>query len=59
MSFRIVIPARMASQRLPGKPLALIGSQPLIGHVYRRALASAAESVVIATDSVEIRDAVN
>ena len=58
MSYRIVIPARMASQRLPGKPLALIGSQPLIGHVYRRALASGAETVIIATDSVEIRNAV-
>lgn len=58
MNFRIVIPARMASQRLPGKPLVRIGSQPLIAHVYRRALASHAEQVVVATDSVEVRDAV-
>lgn len=57
MSYRIVIPARMASQRLPGKPLAMIGSQPLIAHVYRRAKAAAAAEVVIATDSTEIRDA--
>lgn len=55
MSFHIVIPARMASQRLPGKPLALIGKQTLIEHVYRRASVSGAESVVIATDSENIK----
>lgn len=57
MSYHIVIPARMASQRLPGKPLALIGKKTLIEHVYRRAKAAGAESVVIATDSEEIRQA--
>ncbi len=57
MSYRIVIPSRMASQRLPGKPLAQIGSKTLIELVYRRAAASSAEAVVIATDSSEIRDA--
>ena len=56
MSYHIVIPSRMASQRLPGKPLALIGSKTLIELVYRRAAASNAESVVIATDSQEILD---
>lgn len=54
MSFHIVIPARMASQRLPGKPLAMIGKQTLIEHVYRRARVSGAESVTIATDSENI-----
>ena len=57
MSYHIVIPARMASRRLPGKPLALIGNKTLIEHVYRRAKAAGAESVVIATDSEEIRQA--
>ncbi|MEE4219286.1 MAG: 3-deoxy-manno-octulosonate cytidylyltransferase [Xanthomonadales bacterium] len=54
MSYHIVIPARMASQRLPGKPLAMIGKKTLIEHVYRRAKAAGAESVVIATDTEEI-----
>jgi 3-deoxy-manno-octulosonate cytidylyltransferase (CMP-KDO synthetase) len=55
--FHIVIPARMASQRLPGKPLLEIAGTPLIEHVYRRACASSARSVVIATDSEEIAQA--
>lgn len=56
--YRIVIPARMASQRLPGKPLITIGGRPLIEHVYRRACEASAKSIVIATDSREIQDAV-
>jgi len=55
--YRIVIPARMASQRLPGKPLLTINGRPLIEHVYRRARESSARSVVIATDSTEIQSA--
>ena len=55
--YSIVIPARMASQRLPGKPLLPIAGRPLIEHVYRSALASAARIVVIATDSEEIAEA--
>jgi 3-deoxy-manno-octulosonate cytidylyltransferase (CMP-KDO synthetase) len=55
--YRIVIPVRMASQRLPGKPLLKINGQTLIEHVYRRALESSAQSIVIATDSVEIQSA--
>lgn len=58
-AYRIVIPARMASQRLPGKPLLDIGGKSLIEHVYRRACESSARSVVIATDSVDVLDAVN
>ena len=57
MSYKIVIPARMASVRLPGKPLSMIGGHPLIEHVYRRAAASGAEEVVIATDSADIQSA--
>jgi len=52
--FRIVIPARMASQRLPGKPLVMINGRTLVEHVYRRARESSASSVVIATDAPEI-----
>lgn len=59
IDYRIVIPARMASQRLPGKPLLEIGGKSLIEHVYRRACESSASSVVIATDSTDILGAVN
>lgn len=55
--YRIVIPARMQSQRLPGKPLLSINGRSLIEHVYRRALESSAKSIVIATDSAEIKAA--
>jgi 3-deoxy-manno-octulosonate cytidylyltransferase (CMP-KDO synthetase) len=47
----IVIPARMASTRLPGKPLADIAGEPMIVHVMRRAQASRLGAVVVATDS--------
>jgi len=52
--YNIVIPARMASQRLPGKPLLAIAGRPLIEHVYRRACCAAAQKVVIATDDKQI-----
>lgn len=51
---RVVIPARYASTRLPGKPLLLIQGQPMIQHVYNRAKLSQAEEVVIATDDERI-----
>lgn len=54
----LIIPARMASTRLPGKPLAMIGDQPMIVHVARRAAESGIGRVAIATDAREIRDAV-
>jgi len=47
----IVIPARMASTRLPGKPLADIAGEPMIIHVMRRAQAAQLGPVVVATDS--------
>jgi 3-deoxy-manno-octulosonate cytidylyltransferase (CMP-KDO synthetase) len=50
----IVIPARMASSRLPGKPLADIAGLPMIVHVLRRAEAARAGTVVVATDSEPI-----
>jgi 3-deoxy-manno-octulosonate cytidylyltransferase (CMP-KDO synthetase) len=54
-AFRVVIPARFASQRLPGKPLLDIAGKPMIRHVYERACESGAEEVVIATDDERIR----
>jgi 3-deoxy-manno-octulosonate cytidylyltransferase (CMP-KDO synthetase) len=54
--FRVAIPARYASTRLPGKPLRLLAGRPLIEHVYERALASGAMEVVIATDDPRIRE---
>jgi 3-deoxy-manno-octulosonate cytidylyltransferase (CMP-KDO synthetase) len=49
-----VIPARMASTRLPGKPLADIAGTPMIVHVLRRAEAAGTGPVVVATDSEAI-----
>ena len=57
IDYAIVIPARMASQRLPGKPLLEIAGRPLIEHVYRCARSSAARTVVVATDTPEVADA--
>jgi 3-deoxy-manno-octulosonate cytidylyltransferase (CMP-KDO synthetase) len=54
----ILIPARMAATRLPGKPLADIGGQPMIVHVLRRAEAAGLGEVVVATDSEPIAAAV-
>jgi 3-deoxy-manno-octulosonate cytidylyltransferase (CMP-KDO synthetase) len=54
----ILIPARMASVRLPGKPLAEIGGMPMIVRVMRRAEEAAVGPVMVATDSAEIADAV-
>ncbi len=48
--FVVVIPARYASERLPGKPLREINGKAMIEHVYQRGLESAAGEVVIATD---------
>jgi 3-deoxy-manno-octulosonate cytidylyltransferase (CMP-KDO synthetase) len=54
----IIIPARMAATRLPGKPLADIHGEPMIVHVLRRAEAAEAGPVVVATDSGAIATAV-
>jgi len=53
-----VIPARYASTRFPGKPLADIGGRPMIEHVYRRAAAASVDGVLVATDDQRIADAV-
>jgi 3-deoxy-manno-octulosonate cytidylyltransferase (CMP-KDO synthetase) len=54
----IVIPARLASTRLPGKPLADIGGEAMIVHVWRRACAADIGPVVVACAEAEIADAV-
>ena len=56
-SFKVVIPARYGSSRLPGKPLLEIGGKPMVEHVYARALESGAEEVIIATDNERIAEA--
>jgi 3-deoxy-manno-octulosonate cytidylyltransferase (CMP-KDO synthetase) len=57
MDFRVVIPARYDSVRLPGKALLDIAGKPMIQHVYERAVDSGADSVVIATDDHRIAEA--
>jgi 3-deoxy-manno-octulosonate cytidylyltransferase (CMP-KDO synthetase) len=52
--FRVVIPARFASTRLPGKALLPIAGKPMVQWVYERARASAAQEVLIATDDERI-----
>lgn len=54
----ILIPARMASTRLPGKPLADINGLPMIVHVLRRAQEAGLGQVVVATDSEAVQAAV-
>jgi len=58
MSILVLIPARMASTRLPGKPLADIAGRPMIVHVAARAQASSLGRVVVATDTEEVALAV-
>src|SRR6187402_1229516 len=57
LDFAVIIPARYASTRLPGKPLADIGGMPMVVHVANRARASGAAEVVIATDHPDIAQA--
>lgn len=54
----VLIPARMRSERLPGKPLAPIAGEPMIVHVWRRAVAADVGPVVVACAEAEIADAV-
>lgn len=55
--FIVAIPARYAASRLPGKPLRLLGGDPLVVHVARRALQAGAREVWVATDDQRIADA--
>jgi 3-deoxy-manno-octulosonate cytidylyltransferase (CMP-KDO synthetase) len=54
----IVIPARLKATRLPDKPLADIGGEPMIVHVWRRAVEADCGAVVVATDSEKVRAAI-
>jgi 3-deoxy-manno-octulosonate cytidylyltransferase (CMP-KDO synthetase) len=54
MSFAVLIPARLASTRLPNKPLADIGGAPMVVRVAQRALRSGASQVVVACDDASI-----
>ena len=58
MSFVVIIPARYASTRLPGKPLVDINGKPMIVHVLERARESGAERIIVATDHEEVARAV-
>lgn len=55
--FVVAIPARYAASRLPGKPLRLLGGEPLVLHVARRALDAGAREAWVATDDARIADA--
>lgn len=55
MEFHVIIPARYASTRLPGKVLLDINGKPMVQHVYERAVESGAESIVIATDDERVK----
>ena len=59
MGFHVVIPARYASTRLPGKPLADIGGRPMVVRVVEAALGSAAADVTVATDDARVLEAVS
>jgi len=54
----IVIPARLSATRLPGKPLADIAGEPMIVHVWRRAVEADCGPVVVATDAEPVCDAI-
>lgn len=57
MSFSVLIPARMASTRLPDKPLADLGGQPMVVRVAQRARLAGARQVIVATDDERVRRA--
>lgn len=57
MSFIVIIPARLASTRLPNKPLADLGGKPMVVRVAERAQASGAARIVVATDHADIHAA--
>lgn len=58
MTFTVIIPARFASSRLPGKPLADINGKPMVIHVMERAQESGAERVIVATDHPDVEQVI-
>ncbi len=59
LHFKVVIPARFGSTRLPGKPLLPLAGKPMIAHVCARAQEAEAEDIVVATDDDRIYQTVN
>ncbi len=59
MATHVIIPARFASTRLPGKALIDIAGKPMVQHVYERALEAFLDTVLVATDDKRIVDVVN
>lgn len=53
-NFTVIIPARYASTRLPGKPLAEIAGKPMIAHVFEKVMQSGAKRVIVATDHEQV-----
>jgi 3-deoxy-manno-octulosonate cytidylyltransferase (CMP-KDO synthetase) len=54
VKFTVIIPARLASTRLPGKPLADLGGKPMVVRVAERAAESGASRIIVATDHADI-----
>ena len=59
LAFKVLVPARMRSTRLPGKRLADVGGKPLVAWAAERGRESGAEEVIVATDHQDIADAVS
>lgn len=59
MDFSVIIPARYASTRFPGKPLVDINGKPMVQHVYERAVEAGASKVIVATDDLRIAKVVS
>jgi len=59
MNFKVVVPARYASVRLPGKPLLDLGGKPMVVRVAEQAIQSGAEEVIVATDYEKIAEEVH
>jgi 3-deoxy-manno-octulosonate cytidylyltransferase (CMP-KDO synthetase) len=57
VTFKVVIPSRLASVRLPDKPLQMLLGRPIVQHVYERAAASGADEVLVATESERVAEA--
>ena len=57
MSYKVVIPARYESERLPGKPLLKIEGKPMLQLTWEKACGSSAEQVIIATDDARVAEA--
>jgi len=58
MNFKVVVPARYASVRLPGKPLLDLGGKPMVVRVVEQAIQSGADEVIVATDYEKIAEEV-